>query len=177
MDTVTLGGGCFWCLEAVFQKLQGVESAVSGYTGGDPQRADYKSVCTGSTGHAEVVQIKYLKNDISLLDLLMVYFAVHDPTTLNRQGADVGTQYRSEIFCHDEEQLKTAQKVIEKMNQEKVFANPIVTKVSMIDEFWSAEEYHQTYYQNNPFQPYCIGVVAPKVAKAVKMFPHLIKAS
>jgi peptide-methionine (S)-S-oxide reductase len=173
MALTTLGGGCFWCLEAVFQRLKGVRSVVSGYAGGDPAKANYKAVCTGASGHTEVVQIDFDDSIITFRDLLSVYFAIHDPTTPNRQGADVGPQYRSEIFAHDDDQMTVATAFLAEMTPK--FSLPIVTKLTMLDRFYSAEEYHQNYFNDNPYQPYCIGVVAPKVAKAEKLFPQLLK--
>ena len=176
MAIATLGGGCFWCLEAVFQRLRGVSSVESGYAGGDPAKADYKSVCTGTSGHAEVVQIIFDPAVIAFTQLLEVYFAIHDPTSLNRQGADVGTQYRSEVFAHDESQLADATAYIARLADSNKYASPIVTKVSMRDRFFPAEEYHRNYFNGNPYQPYCLGVVRPKVMKAEQLFPHLLKS-
>lgn len=166
----TLGGGCFWCLEAVYKELQGVEQVVSGYAGGDVANPTYKQVCTGTTGHAEVVQLSYDPDVISYRELLEVFFTIHDPTTLNRQGADVGPQYRSAIFYHDEEQKEAAHDIIEELEEENVFADPIVTEVSALDDFYRAEDYHQDYYEKNPNQGYCQVVIAPKLAKFRKTF-------
>lgn len=170
----TLGGGCFWCLEAVFQRIKGVSAVVSGYTGGEMARANYKSVCQGDTGIAEVIQITFDSETVSFEQLLDVYFASHDPTTLNRQGADVGTQYRSEIFCHDDAQLKTATEKIAGMNESGKYKSKIVTVVSSLGQFIAAEDYHQGYFNANPYQGYCMGVVMPKVQKAYQLFPDLM---
>ena len=172
----TLAGGCFWCLEAVYDELQGVQRVVSGYAGGDMPNPSYQQVCSGRTGHAEVVQITYDPNVVTYRDLLEIFFTIHDPTTLNRQGADVGTQYRSAIFYHDEEQRRAAEEIIAELEGERAFANPIVTEVTALDEFYPAEDYHQDYYENNPNQPYCMVVVAPKLAKFRKKFTELRKA-
>ena len=161
----TLAGGCFWCIEAVFDDLNGVLSVESGYSGGAAPNPTYKQVCTGTTGHAEVAQIAFDPNVISYRDLLRVFFTVHDPTTLNRQGNDVGTQYRSAIFYHDDEQKKIAEQVVQEITAEKIWSKPIVTEVTPFKEFYKAEDYHQEYFANNPNQPYCQMVVAPKVAK------------
>ena len=172
----TLAGGCFWCLEAVYDELQGVQRVVSGYAGGEMPNPSYQQVCSGRTGHAEVVQITYDPNVVTYRDLLEIFFTIHDPTTLNRQGADVGTQYRSAIFYHDEEQRRAAEEIIAELEGERAFANPIVTEVTVLDEFYPAEDYHQDYYENNPNQPYCMVVVAPKLAKFRKKFTELRKA-
>lgn len=161
----TLAGGCFWCIEAVFDDLNGVLSVESGYSGGAAPNPTYQQVCTGATGHAEVAQIAFDPNVISYRDLLRVFFTVHDPTTLNRQGNDVGTQYRSAIFYHDDEQKKIAEQVVQEITAEKIWSKPIVTEVTPFKEFYKAEDYHQEYFANNPNQPYCQMVVAPKVAK------------
>jgi peptide-methionine (S)-S-oxide reductase len=161
----TLGGGCFWCLEAVFEKLQGVEKIVSGYSGGTVVDPTYRQVCTGATGHAEVVQITFDTKAISFRELLEVFFTIHDPTTLNRQGADVGSQYRSAIFYHDQVQKDVAEQVIDEMSTARIWDNPIVTEVAPFQAFYAAEDYHQEYYRNNLAQPYCQVVIAPKVAK------------
>ncbi len=161
----TLAGGCFWCIEAVFDDLNGVLSVESGYSGGVAPNPTYQQVCAGTTGHAEVAQIAFDPNVISYRDLLRVFFTVHDPTTLNRQGNDVGTQYRSAIFYHDDEQKKIAEQVVQEITAEKIWSNPIVTEVTPFKEFYKAEDYHQEYFANNPNQPYCQMVVAPKVAK------------
>lgn len=164
-ETATLAGGCFWCLEAVYNQLRGVQSVESGYAGGHIPNPTYQQVCTGGTGHAEVVQITFDPTVITFRDLLEIFFTIHDPTTLNRQGADVGTQYRSAIFYHTPEQKETAEQIINEMNAEKVWDSRIVTEVVPLKEFYRAEDYHQEYYQNNSAQPYCQVVIAPKVAK------------
>lgn len=175
IDTITLAGGCFWCIEAIFEDLKGVESVVSGYSGGKVVNPSYKEVCTGSTGHAEVVQITYDTKIISLEELLEVFFTLHDPTTLNRQGADEGTQYRSAIFYHNENQKIIAQKVINTLNMDKVFESPIITEVTAFTTFYKAENYHQEYYELNKEQPYCKMVIKPKMDKLKKIFSDKIK--
>ncbi len=165
MQVATLGGGCFWCTEAVFDELKGVEHVESGYSGGTVPNPSYREVCTGTTGHAEVIQITFDPKVISYKQLLEVFFTVHDPTTLNRQGADVGTQYRSVIFYHDDEQKRVAEQVIKEIEAQKIWDAPIVTELAPAKEFYTAEDYHQEYFQNNPNQPYCRVVIAPKVAK------------
>lgn len=164
-EVATLAGGCFWCLEAVYNQLQGVLKVESGYSGGHIPNPTYQQVCTGGTGHAEVVQVTFDTDTITFRDLLEVFFTIHDPTTLNRQGADVGTQYRSAIFYHTPAQKAEAERIIAEMNQEKVWDAPIVTEVMPMKEFYKAEDYHQEYFRNNPSQPYCQVVIAPKVAK------------
>jgi peptide-methionine (S)-S-oxide reductase len=177
-EIATLAGGCFWCLEAVYDELRGVESVVSGYAGGHVPSPTYKAVCTGTTGHAEVVQIEFDPEVISFKELLEVFFTIHDPTTLNRQGADVGTQYRSAIFYHSPEQKAVAEKVIADISEAGIWDNPIVTEVSDLDTFYPAEDYHQEYFANNPDQGYCRVVIAPKVAKfRKKYFERLKKVS
>ena len=171
----TLAGGCFWCLEAVYNELCGVESVVSGYAGGHDPNPTYEAVCSGTTGHAEVVQIAYDPDMVSFRELLEVFFTIHDPTTLNRQGNDVGTQYRSGVFFHDEEQRLIAEEVIEEMTVAGVWDDPIVTEVTALDTFFEAEEYHQRYFEKNPFQPYCFVVVRPKVSKFRKKFVSKLK--
>jgi peptide-methionine (S)-S-oxide reductase len=175
-QTATLAGGCFWCLEAVFDNLQGVMNVVSGYAGGTTANPTYQQVCTGMTGHAEAVQIKFEPAVISFRDLLEVYFSIHDPTTLNRQGADVGTQYRSAIFYHTPEQKHTAEETIQELSEEKIWSDPIVTEVTPLTVFYPAEDYHQEYFANNPGQGYCQMVVAPKLAKFRKKFANRLKA-
>ena len=175
LETATLAGGCFWCLEAVYEQLKGVEDVQSGYAGGQPTRPTYQLVCTGVTGHAEVVQITFDPAVISYRDLLEVFFTIHDPTTLNRQGADVGTQYRSAIFYHSPEQKATAQQVIADMTARKVWDDPIVTQVVPLEVFYPAEEYHKDYYARNPGQGYCQVVIAPKVAKVRKAYLEKLK--
>jgi len=171
----TLGGGCFWCLEAVYKELKGVQSVESGYAGGHVQNPTYKQVCTGNTGHAEVVQIHYNPEQISYKDLLNVFFSIHDPTTLNRQGADIGTQYRSVIFYHNETQREIAESSIKELEQKDLWANPIVTEIKPFQKFFRAEEYHQDYYINNSNQPYCQVVIAPKITKFRKKFLDQLK--
>ncbi len=171
----TLAGGCFWCLEAVFDELKGVESVKSGYSGGKVPGPTYAQVCDGDTGHAESVQITFDPAVLSYEDLLTVFFSIHDPTTLNRQGADVGTQYRSAIFYHDEEQKKAAEQVIQKISAAGLWDDPIVTELVPFDKFYMAEDYHQEYFANNSFQPYCRAVIAPKVSKFRREFVNRLK--
>ncbi len=171
----TLAGGCFWCLEAVFDELKGVVSVESGYAGGHIPNPSYKAVCTGMTGHAEVVQVTFDPSVLDYADLLRVFFTIHDPTTLNRQGADAGTQYRSAIFTHDEAQRAAAEAVIREISESKLWPNPIVTEVTPLDKFYIAEDYHQEYYVNNSNQPYCRVVVEPKVTKFRKHFVDRLK--
>src|SRR5512143_2138426 len=171
----TLAGGCFWCIETVFNRLRGVESAVSGYMGGHTENPTYKDICNGDTGHAEVVQVTFDPDVISYRELLDVFFTLHDPTQFNRQGNDVGTQYRSAIFWHAPEQKAEAEAVIAKLTASKQFGAPIVTEVSKTMTFYPAEDYHQRYFEQNPYQPYCQFVVAPKVAKARLKFAHRLK--
>ncbi|MBN9297231.1 MAG: bifunctional methionine sulfoxide reductase B/A protein [Filimonas sp.] len=175
VDTITLGGGCYWCVEAVYKELDGVIKVESGFSGGKVDNPTYKQVCTGATGHAEVVQVTYDKTKTSLDEILKVFFTVHDPTTLNRQGADVGTQYRSVIFYRDANQKQEARDVIAALEKEKVFNNPIVTEVAPFDKFYIAEDYHQDYYANNKEQPYCQLVIRPKVEKFEKVFKERLK--
>ena len=173
LETATLAGGCFWCLEAVFGLLKGVKRVVSGYAGGRMPNPTYKAVCLGTTGHAEAVQITFDPAQISYRDLLDVFFTTHDPTTLNRQGADVGTQYRSAIFYHSPAQRATAEAVMAELAEAKLWPDPLVTELAPADPFFAAEAYHQDYYANNAGQGYCRVVIAPKIAKARKM--HLAK--
>lgn len=175
MEVATFGGGCFWCLEAVFEQLNGVERVESGYAGGHVEAPSYQAVCTGQTGHAEVVRVTFDPAVISYRELLEVFFAVHDPTTLNRQGNDVGTQYRSAIYTHSPEQAATARAVIAELTAAKTWANPVVTEVTPAPEFFKAEPYHQGYFRSNPGQPYCQLVVGPKAAKARAEFARLLK--
>jgi peptide-methionine (S)-S-oxide reductase len=170
MEKATLGGGCFWCLEAVYQEVDGVSKIVSGYAGGHVPNPSYEAVCTGTTGHAEVVQLEFDPAKVSYKELLEVFFAIHDPTTLNRQGNDSGPQYRSAIFWHDEKQRDTAREVIAAFTADKAFGDPIVTEVTQLDRFWPAETYHQDYYRRNTAQPYCTFVISPKLAKFRKKF-------
>ena len=172
-DVATFGGGCFWCTEAVFRELRGVEQVESGYAGGSVERPSYEAVCSGRTGHAEVVQVTYDPRVVSYRDLLEVFFATHDPTTENRQGADVGTQYRSTVLYHDDEQRLTAEATIAELERDGAFEDPIVTKVEPLGTFWPAERYHQEYYERNARQPYCQVVIAPKLAKFRQKFAAL----
>jgi peptide-methionine (S)-S-oxide reductase len=174
-EVATLAGGCFWCLEAVYDQLKGVLDVVSGYSGGHVINPSYKAVCTGETGHAEVVQVTFDPSVISYRELLEVFFTIHDPTTLNRQGADVGTQYRSAIFYHNPEQKATAEGVIKEMQSKQIWEKPIVTEITPFSIFYPAEEYHQEYFQRNPYAGYCSIVIAPKVAKFRKMYLDKLK--
>jgi len=174
-QVATLGGGCFWCLEAVYDELNGVEKVESGYSGGTVANPSYRQVCTGRTGHAEVVQITFDPAIISFREILDVFFHIHDPTTLNRQGADVGTQYRSAIFYHSEEQRAAAEQAIAELEQAGVWSAPIVTEVTPLAEFHRAEDYHQEYYQHNARQPYCRVVIAPKMLKFRKLYLTKLK--
>ncbi|MDI3520631.1 MAG: peptide-methionine (S)-S-oxide reductase [Anaerophaga sp.] len=171
----TLGGGCFWCIEAVFKEVRGVERVESGYSGGKTANPTYREVCSGLTGHAEAVRIFFNPAIISYAEILTIFFSVHDPTTLNRQGADVGTQYRSVIFYHDEEQKKTAEQIIAELEKKKVFNNPVVTELVPAGPFYIAEDYHQNYFENNPSQPYCQVVINPKMDKFRKAFRDKLK--
>ena len=173
-EIATLAGGCFWCLEAVFEELQGVDKVESGFAGGD-FRSTYEEVCTGKTGHAEVVQITFEPTTISYEDLLTVFFSVHDPTTLNRQGADVGPQYRSAVFYHDDRQKAAAEKAIALLDTEKVWPRPVVTEVAPFDKFFIADSHHQDYYRNNQNQGYCQVVINPKLEKFRKKFAEQLK--
>ncbi len=176
LETATLAAGCFWCVEAVFDDLRGVEDVVSGYSGGHTKNPTYQQVCSETTGHAEVVQIRFDPAELSYADLLRVFFTVHDPTTLNRQGGDVGTSYRSAIFYHSAEQRQTAEQIIAEITAEGLYDDPLVTEVTAFDQFWPAEDYHQEYFSNNPDQPYCAAVVAPKVAKFRRKFVDRLKS-
>ena len=175
LETITLGGGCYWCVEAVYENLDGVKSVVSGFSGGKVANPTYEEVCTGTTGHAEVVQITYDKNVTDINEIFKVFFTVHDPTTLNRQGADVGTQYRSVIFYKNAEQKNAAESIIAELNKAKVYNSPIVTKVEPFKAFYKAEDYHQNYYANNKNQPYCKMVIQPKIEKFEKVFKDKLK--
>ncbi len=175
LETITLGGGCYWCVEAVYEQLNGVKLVVSGFAGGKTINPSYEEVCSGTTGHAEVVQITFDKSVTSLDEIFKIFFTVHDPTTLNRQGADVGTQYRSVILYQNEEQKKEAQAIICDLEKTKVYANPIVTTVEPLNKFYKAEDYHQNYYQNNKNQPYCQMVIQPKIEKFEKLFKDRLK--
>jgi peptide-methionine (S)-S-oxide reductase len=176
-EVATLAGGCFWCLEAVYEQLRGVEKVESGYAGGHVPNPTYRQVSAGKTGHAEVVQITYDPTIVSFRALLEVFFTIHDPTTLNRQGADVGTQYRSAIFYHDAGQKGTAEEVLREMEAAAIWDSPIVTEVSPLEEFYTAEDYHQEYYRNNPYQSYCRVVIAPKVLKFRQKYLANLKPS
>lgn len=175
-EIATLAGGCFWCLEAVYNQLKGVSDVYSGYMGGQVLNPSYEQVCTGTTGHAEVVQITFNPEVVSFRDLLDVFFTIHDPTTLNRQGADVGTQYRSAIFTHSDEQAQIARQTIAHYNAQGIWSNPIVTEVTPAVTFYVAEDYHQEYFVNNPYAGYCRAVVEPKVGKFRKAFFERLKA-
>jgi peptide-methionine (S)-S-oxide reductase len=170
----TLGGGCFWCLEAVYQQILGVKSVVSGYAGGARPNPSYESVCTGVTGHAEIVDIEFDPQVISFRDLLEIFFVIHDPTTLNYQGNDHGTQYRSVIFTHSDEQFTIAHEVVQELECSKIYANPVVTQIETAPTIYPAEDYHQNYFQQHPHQGYCAAVVAPKLAKFRAKFKSLI---
>ncbi len=174
-ETATLGAGCFWCVEAVFDDLRGIESVESGYSGGHTENPTYREVCSETTGHAEVVNVNFNSREISFKEVLQVFFSVHDPTTLNRQGNDVGSSYRSAIFYHDEKQKQAAEEVIKEVEAEGVYDDPIVTEVKPFDKFYVAENYHQEYFANNPSQPYCAAVVAPKVKKFRQKFVNRLK--
>lgn len=174
-ELATFGGGCFWCVEAIFDRVEGVEEAISGYSGGQLQNPTYKQVSTGLTGHAEVVQIRFNPDKVSYVELLEIFFKTHDPTTLNRQGADVGTQYRSIILYHNEEQHQQAEKIIQELNEAGIWDDPIVTKVEPFEKFYRGEDYHQEYFVNNPDQGYCRVVIQPKVDKFEKVFKEQLK--
>jgi peptide-methionine (S)-S-oxide reductase len=175
-ELATLGGGCFWCLEAVYDQLKGVISVESGYMGGSVLNPTYEAICTGRTGHAEVIQITFDPSLISFRELLEIFFATHDPTTLNQQGNDIGTQYRSAIFYHSPEQKQTAEEVMAQLTREEIFSSPIVTKVVQAETFYMAEDYHQEYFIRNPSQPYCAYLISPKLAKFRKQFTEKLKA-
>lgn len=175
LEAVTLGAGCFWCIEAIFDSLKGVEDVISGYSGGSTENPTYQEVCTGSTGHAEVIQIRFDSEKISFSEILRVFFAVHDPTTLNKQGGDIGTQYRSAIFFHSEEQKQIAERVMKEIDDANIWENPIVTEISPFKKFYAAEDYHQEYFMKNPNQPYCAAVIAPKVVKFRQTFLDKLK--
>ena len=175
-EVATLGGGCFWCLEAVYQELAGVIAVESGYTGGRVKNPSYREVCNGTTGHAEVVKVTFDPAQLSYADLLRVFFTIHDPTTLNRQGNDVGTQYRSAIFYHSSEQEATAEAIKNEIESAGIWQNPIVTEISAISDYYPAEEYHQNYYRDNGQQGYCRVVIEPKVTKFRKMYADRLKA-
>ncbi len=175
-QVATMGGGCFWCLEAVFDDLSGVLAVVSGYSGGHVPNPDYNLVCTGTTGHAEVIQVTFDPQTISYKEILEIFFSIHDPTTLNRQGNDIGSQYRSVILYHDPEQKAIAERVMADLSNQTIWADPIVTELAPLEVFYPAEDYHQEYFKRNPYQGYCQVVVAPKVAKVRKQFSHRLKS-
>lgn len=174
-EQATLAGGCFWCIEAAFNSLVGIEKATSGYMGGTIDNPTYEQVCNGNTGHAEVVQLTYDPSLINFREILEIFFALHDPTQLNRQGNDVGTQYRSAIFCHNESQQQLANEIIAEIDQDKIWPDPVVTEVSPISTFYSGEDYHQEYFNNNPENQYCQAVVSPKLAKFKQTFARKLK--
>lgn len=176
LETATLAGGCFWCTEAVFQRVEGVENVTSGFTGGHIKNPPYREVVTGRTGHAEAIEIKFNPQKITFEELLYMFFATHDPTTLNRQQNDVGTHYRSAIFYHSEEQRETAEKVVKQLEEEKVFQDPIVTEIKAADRFYEAEQEHHDYYNQNRNQPYCKVIIDPKVQKLKHRFSEKVKA-
>ncbi|HVV53725.1 MAG TPA: peptide-methionine (S)-S-oxide reductase MsrA [Mucilaginibacter sp.] len=175
IQKITFGNGCFWCTEAIFQTLKGVKSVESGYMGGHTQNPTYMEVCTGETGHAEVIQLEYDADEISFDELLLVFFRTHNPTTLNRQGNDVGTQYRSAIFYYTEEQKQASEAMIKRLTEEKIYDKPIVTEISPASEFYKAEDYHQNYYNDNPNKSYCAFVIQPKLNKFAKEFTDKIR--
>jgi len=175
-EIATLGGGCFWCLEAVYRETEGIEKVVSGYMGGRTSDPTYKDVCSGTTGHVEVVQLTFDPSVISYRDILEIFFVIHDPTTLDRQGNDVGTQYRSVIFFHSPGQKTVAEDVIRELTSEKAFDDPVVTAIEPAQQFFPAEAYHQEYFESHPYQPYCAFVVAPKVQKFRKKFAGRVKS-
>ena len=174
-QTATLAGGCFWCIESAFNSVDGVESAISGYAGGHVDNPSYEAVCKGDTGHAEVVRVNYDSDNISYREVLEIFFALHNPTQVNRQGNDVGSQYRSAVFYHNEEQKREAQKIIQEMSDDEVWPDPIVTEVTEINNYFPAEDYHQSYFKNNPENQYCAMVVAPKLAKFKKTFAERLR--
>ncbi|MCL0054670.1 peptide-methionine (S)-S-oxide reductase MsrA [Dehalococcoidia bacterium] len=174
-EVATLAGGCFWCVEAVFELVEGVDKVVSGYTGGNTIDPTYEEVCSGATGHAEVIQVTFDSLKLNYTTVLEIFFAYHDPTTLNRQGNDIGTQYRSAIYCHDDEQETIAKSVISMLEADKVYPDPIVTEVSTLGIFFEGEDYHQSFFQNNPYQPYCQFIIAPKVTKLREKHSELLR--
>lgn len=175
IERATLGGGCFWCLEAVYEEVQGIVRTSSGYAGGHVDAPTYEAVCAGTTGHAEVVQVEFDTRTITYADILEIFFGIHDPTTMDRQGNDTGPQYRSSIFTQDEDQAVAATRLITRLTDEAVFDAPIVTTIQSLDRFWPAGDYHEDYYQRNPQQPYCMMVVGPKVAKFRQRFAHRLR--
>ena len=174
-QTIVLGGGCFWCTEAVYKEVRGILDVESGYSNGQGERPSYEEVCTGRTGYVEVVRLTYNPAQIQLRQILEIFFVVHDPTQLNRQGNDLGTQYRSGIYCTTPEQKQLAEDMIRQMSQEKLFGKPIVTEVEALANYWPAEDYHQDFFERNPHQGYCVAVAAPKVAKFRKTFTELVR--
>ena len=175
IETTTLAGGCFWCIEAAFNSVQGIEKAISGYMGGTTENPSYKEVCNGGTGHAEVVQLSFDTEQISYREVLEIFFSLHNPTQLNRQGNDIGTQYRSAIFYHTEQQQQQAENIIAEIEQDKIWPDPVVTEVNPQSTFYSGEDYHQEYFNNNPENQYCQMVVSPKLAKFKKTFANKLK--
>lgn len=175
IEKATLAGGCFWCIESAFNKVKGIHSAVSGYMGGQTNDPTYEKVCTGNTGHAEVVQLSFDPSEISYREILEIFFALHNPTQLNRQGNDIGTQYRSAVFFHSDEQQQSALHIIDDINEEKIWSEPVVTEVTLVSEFYSGEEVHQGYFDNNPENSYCQVVVAPKLTKFKQTFFKKLK--
>ena len=175
-ELATLGGGCFWCLEAVYEQVNGVDKVVSGYSGGSLENPTYEQVCSETTGHAEVVQVTFNTQVISYDKILRIFFAIHDPTTLNRQGYDIGSSYRSVIFYHSEEQKNTSEAIMKELDNGGIWDNPIVTEIKPLDVFYVAEGYHQNYYQNNKYQPYCQGIISPKLAKFRKEYLSDLKS-
>jgi len=175
IETITIGGGCFWCVEAVFEMVRGVQNVESGYSNGHTLNPSYEEVCSGRTGHVEVLKISFDSSVIGLKDILNIFFAIHDPTTLNQQGNDVGTQYRSGVYYENDEQAKIVKNIIKELSEQKIFNNPIVTEVKLLENYSAAESYHQNYFANNPEQGYCSYVVAPKVAKFRKNFSQWMK--
>ncbi|AXT40800.1 peptide-methionine (S)-S-oxide reductase [Alteromonas sp. BL110] len=176
LQVATLAGGCFWCIESAFNTVEGVEKAISGYAGGEKADPTYEEVCTGSTGHAEVVQVTFDADNISYREILEIFFALHNPTQLNRQGNDVGTQYRSAIFYHDDAQKAEAEKIIAQITEEEIWPDPVVTEVVAVNNYYDAEDYHQDYFKNNPQNQYCSMVVAPKLAKFKKTFASRLRS-
>jgi len=175
LETITLGSGCFWCTEAVFQNLKGIISSVSGYSGGTMKNPTYEDVCSGTTNYAEVIQVTFNTDEISLVEILEVFWKTHDPTTLNRQGNDIGTQYRSVIFYHNENQKRIAEELKNKIEEAKIYSNPIVTEITKFNNFYKAENYHQNYYEKNKNKPYCSFVITPKVEKFKQLFKDKLK--
>jgi peptide-methionine (S)-S-oxide reductase len=176
-ETATFGAGCFWCVEAVFSRVKGVSEVKSGYSGGNVKNPTYKEVCSGNTGHAEVCQLSYDPGKIGYLELLEIFWKTHDPTTLNRQGNDIGTQYRSVIFYHNDNQRKKAEEMKSRLNKEGIWPNPIVTEIRAFEVFYPAEDYHDDYYENNPSQPYCSFVITPKIEKFEKTFKDYLNGN